>query len=773
MKRILIIFVTLFTIFALEKNTFAANTQNFNPGNIIDDAVFTNSESMTVEQIQNFLNSKVSCDNYGRKTSELGGGTRAQWLSARGYSTPIRCISDYVENPSTGENNYGRDVKIQGGMSAAQIIHAYSRQFNINPQVIIATLQKENSMITDEWPTLKQFQEAMGFGCPDNVAPGAPACDPAYKSFSSQIYQAARHFRGYIDAKAGWHVTFNTGWNNIGYHPNSACGSSKIFIENRATVALYTYTPYQPNRAAINAGYGSGDSCSSYGNRNFYNYFTDWFGTVRSAQIVRTFENVKLYLISDDKKYAINTMELLAQFNSISREISFVSQGYIDSFSNGGDLGIFVRNPKSGAIYLIDSGKKFHITSCDIIADYGSSCSDAKNLTENQLSKFSDGGILTKNVKSDNLMFYISKATRSQIVDDQALAESGISGNFTELSSHAIGNLKIATPFIRQDILIQNSKNGDLYYVDRDEKLKYVNGEIFSILKGKVQIRTLFDSSVELLNKEGDFSPAIQSEDGSIYLLGEGLLHINFVPSEFTKVSSSITQSISPIENPKTILFGTSPDVYYVNSQKIHKINDWESVLYNSRNGKVSRVVVSAKKIFNYSSKPYISPNRLVKSSDSPNVFIIDGELGTKKLLGSFKIAEVIGLNQNVSTFSRDTLNSYSTDGVVSSLINCGGDLYLASEGSLKYVNGQKFLQYGISGDKFERYTKDFCTSLKKSGSLTDFALAENGAVYKIENGQRRHIRSWNKFIELGGKSSDLVKLDNSIINKIPEGIAY
>lgn len=773
MKRILIIFVTLFTIFALEKNALAANTQNFNPGNIIDDAVFTNSESMTVEQIQNFLNSKVSCDNYGRKTSELGGGTRVQWLSVRGYSTPIRCISDYVENPSTGENNYGRDVKIQGGMSAAQIIHAYSRQFNINPQVIIATLQKENSMITDEWPTLKQFQEAMGFGCPDNVAPGAPACDPAYKSFSSQIYQAARHFRGYIDAKAGWHVTFNTGWNNIGYHPNSACGSSKIFIENRATVALYTYTPYQPNRAAINAGYGSGDSCSSYGNRNFYNYFTDWFGTVRSAQIVRTFENGKLYLISDDKKYAINTMELLVQLNSISREISFVSQGYIDSFSNGGDLGIFVRNPKSGAIYLIDSGKKFHITSCDIITDYGSSCSDAKNLTENQLSKFSDGGILTKNVKSDNLMFYISKATRSQIVDDQALAKSGISGNFTELSSHAIGNLKIAKPFIRQDILIQNSKNGDLYYVDRDEKLKYVNGEIFYILKGKVQVRTLFNSSVELLNKEGDFSPAIQSEDGSIYLLGEGLLHINFVPSDFTKVSSSVTQSISLIENPKTILFGTSPDVYYVKSQEIHKINDWESVLYNSRNGKVSRVVVSAKKLFNHSSKPYISPNRLVKSSDSPNVFMIDGELGTKKLLGSFKIAGVIGLNQNVSTFSRDALNSYSTNGVVSSLISCGGDLYLASEGSLKYVNGQKFLQYGISGDKFEKYTKDFCVSLKKSGSLTDFVLAENGAIYKIENGQRRHIRSWNKFIELGGKSSDLVKLDNSIINKIPAGIAY
>src|SRR5699024_1304734 len=37
-------------------------------------------------------------------------------------------------------------------------------------------------------------------------------------------------------------------------------------------------TPYQPNKAALAAGYGIGDACSAYGNRNFYNYYTDWFG---------------------------------------------------------------------------------------------------------------------------------------------------------------------------------------------------------------------------------------------------------------------------------------------------------------------------------------------------------------------------------------------------------------------------------------------------------------------------------------------------------------
>jgi hypothetical protein len=256
----------------------AADARNFNAGRIIDDGIFANSNSMTVANIQSFFNSKTVCDTWGQKQSELGGGTRAQWLAAHGIPTPITCLRDYYENPSTSANNYGKAIP-PGGISAAQIIYNYSQQFSINPQVLIATLQKENGLITDEWPTPKQYSESMGFGCPDNVAPGAPACDPNYGSFSAQIYQAARHFRGFMNNTPGWFIPFTTGNNTIRWSPTAACGSSTVNIQNRATVALYSYTPYQPNQAALNAQYGSGDGCSAYGNRNFYLYFTDWFGS--------------------------------------------------------------------------------------------------------------------------------------------------------------------------------------------------------------------------------------------------------------------------------------------------------------------------------------------------------------------------------------------------------------------------------------------------------------------------------------------------------------
>jgi uncharacterized protein with LGFP repeats len=50
-----------------------------------------------------------------------------------------------------------------------------------------------------------------------------------------------------------------------------------VKIQNLATHALYIYTPYTPNDAALANLTGIGDSCSSYGNSNFWEYYTSWF----------------------------------------------------------------------------------------------------------------------------------------------------------------------------------------------------------------------------------------------------------------------------------------------------------------------------------------------------------------------------------------------------------------------------------------------------------------------------------------------------------------
>jgi len=174
-------------------------------------------------------------------------------------------------------------------MTAAQVIKAASDIYRINPKVLLVMLQKEQSLITGS--NCSNLDTALGYGCPDTAD-----CDNAAKGFTRQIDYGAYHLRGYFDDTLN-SVPYGVGNNTVYYHPgpwNNAeqkwygrfgnkrdieyCGSSVLNIRNRATAALYSYTPYQPNAAALAAGYGSAEPCGSYGNRNFYHFFSDWFG---------------------------------------------------------------------------------------------------------------------------------------------------------------------------------------------------------------------------------------------------------------------------------------------------------------------------------------------------------------------------------------------------------------------------------------------------------------------------------------------------------------
>ena len=228
-------------------------------GNIISDAVFTDRTSMTEAQIQSFFNSKVSTCRGG--TDKYG---------------PIICLKDY----KTDSVNRPADAYCNGytgarGESAARIIYRVAQSCGINPQVLIVMLQKEQGLVTHTWPSKWRYDAALGQGCPDDAA-----CNPAYVGFFHQIYGAARQMQIYMEGRYfTWYKPGNT-W-NIRYDVEISCGSSPVYVANKATSALYYYTPYQPNAASLRAGYGTGDGCSSYGNRNFYNYFTDWFGSTQ------------------------------------------------------------------------------------------------------------------------------------------------------------------------------------------------------------------------------------------------------------------------------------------------------------------------------------------------------------------------------------------------------------------------------------------------------------------------------------------------------------
>jgi len=230
----------------------ALSGADFNPGLIISDEVFFNANTMTRDQIQAFLDAK--------------GGT-----CQSGYT----CLADYTQTTFTrAADSTCASYTGAANETAASIIFKVAKACGINPQVLLVTLQKEMSLITRTSPTSWSYKIAMGYGCPDT----AP-CDERFYGFYNQVYLAGRQLVRYGEFP-DYYNWFPIGVaTNVRYHPKEACGTKRVTIQSRATAALYYYTPYTPNAAALANLTSTGDACSSYGNRNFWRFFNAWFGS--------------------------------------------------------------------------------------------------------------------------------------------------------------------------------------------------------------------------------------------------------------------------------------------------------------------------------------------------------------------------------------------------------------------------------------------------------------------------------------------------------------
>ena|GEM_PF-1241040 len=298
-----LIFVVLMCSFVfLSHNTAhaTASGSNFNAGYIISDSTFYNSGTMNVTAIQNFLNAQVpTCDTNGTAIYS-GSMTDAQYAASQGWpGPPYVCLRNYTQNtPAMAADSYCGATPARTGTSGAQIIADVSSACGINPQVMLVLIQKEQGLVADTWPLNSEYLHATGFACSDS----AP-CDSSYAGFFYQVYYAAHQFKiyqakpnnySYVAGQTN-HVYYQTNLGNFvnptgnatdsSRNGQSGCGYSNVYIQNQATAALYIYTPYQPNQTALANLYGSGDGCSAYGNRNFWRYFTDWFGSTTSAPV--------------------------------------------------------------------------------------------------------------------------------------------------------------------------------------------------------------------------------------------------------------------------------------------------------------------------------------------------------------------------------------------------------------------------------------------------------------------------------------------------------
>jgi hypothetical protein len=181
---------------AAAKTTFAPGTDSsgvasqgsdprtqFVRSNVISNNNFRNGRSMSVNEIQNFLNKQPGA------------------------------LKSY-----TGKDHSGTTK------SAAQMISQECIRFNINPKVMLATLQKEQSLLGNAHPQQSQLDWALGAGKADTFT------STRMKGFGNQIYWGAQKFN---KNARDWH----SGSTEPVDHKSQVC-------DNEGTFAQYRYTPH-------------------------------------------------------------------------------------------------------------------------------------------------------------------------------------------------------------------------------------------------------------------------------------------------------------------------------------------------------------------------------------------------------------------------------------------------------------------------------------------------------------------------------------------------
>jgi hypothetical protein len=120
------------------------------------------------------------------------------------------------------------------GKTAAQLIVERSQSYGLSPLYMLARIQTESGLIQSG--TSSGLVQATGCGCPDGSG-----CNALWRGFGNQVECSARKMRSYLDDLDAGSPTVS-GWQvGVGKNTSDPCW---VRPRNRATAALYTYTPW-------------------------------------------------------------------------------------------------------------------------------------------------------------------------------------------------------------------------------------------------------------------------------------------------------------------------------------------------------------------------------------------------------------------------------------------------------------------------------------------------------------------------------------------------
>lgn len=743
----------------------AAVAADFNAGYIISDENFYNGSAMTAAQISSWLQTKNA-----------------------GCIAGKRCILNYSENtPTMAADAYCGRIEGKKNESAASVIARVGKACNLSQKALLVLLEKEQSLVSLRDVPNWKWESATGYGCPDT----AP-CDAGFGGFFTQVYFGARAYQYYKAHPTQYrHQPFAT--NNVLYNPNGACGSSRVYIQNYATAGLYNYTPYQPNRAAMNNLYGVGDSCSAYGNRNFWRMYTDWFGdpTGKPAHnvaegLVTTAGSDRVWVVSGGNRHAVYAASV-GHWTQAFGTPRTISASQLESLKVGYSID---RGFKSGdRAWQMYRGKRTEFSGgCSGAADFGYNCAKLPSVTMSLLYKFSSAGSMKNLVGwSGGGWWWVEDGVRHQVPNFGMIKQMGLSESRSWFSGNAISHLPVGDPMMPNGSVAHNKTTGQKYLATKGGFLALNAAQAKQ--SQFASAGWLWEGSVNAMSNAMPITdkPAYGSKT---YLLGEkGLVVVKGLhfggTSKFQAMKVPMLWGV-PTDTPRNgsaVLvqqIGKS-QIWLVQNGKKQPVSSSQLKSLEARYGKVVRTASDVAAGLPTTSKTstqvantaeglvltQLRSGDLVERTATGDQYIYSESDGLVAVEDA-AFAAALGIDDEPTLIEEDAFEQLEvTDAVLDTWgITCGDQSYFAADGRL-YPFAQNALQHYPLG--FAELPEDICATLVVSSvEVGQIVQDADEQIWEIREG-RKHLAT-EAWLAENPVDQTLFTVPDSYLTQVPTG---
>lgn len=406
-----------------------AESATFNPSNVLADSELRDGDAMTAGRIQSFLTEK--------------GSYLAQYP-----------ITDPFSKTKT----------------AAQVIYDAGKYYDVSQKVLLATIQKEQSLITDPSPSARALDWATGFGVCDSCSKDDPAIKQ-FKGFYNQINWTAKQFARYYDEPGRFRHQVGQTYNIDG---------TLVTPINLATAGQYNYTPH------------------THGVELFHTIMQRYFAkNYLNGTLLRATEDNTYYIIQSGKKSKIvSDVALRLNFDTglaIDATPSSLS-AYEDAPPIVVPNGTVVR-ADWGTVYIVLNGQRRGFASREVLRSAGVNPEEILGLADAEMLQIPEAAPITSlaDIPTDRLLqsrtsggiIYIDETGIAHPIYDRMIFDTRFRGRKpVGVTQEEIDAYDQGAPLTIPDGYLVTSKEmrGAVYVISDAKKYRFPNAQSFTDL---------------------------------------------------------------------------------------------------------------------------------------------------------------------------------------------------------------------------------------------------------------------------------------------------